>query len=98
MAEKRLKVPQISPNGVSEDYINEICGLVATIEVYKEMKLDWFYKVNKIQRYEERFPPQEYANVINNRNRSLIERINSTAQEINEMLDAKSRNIPKYKI
>ena len=74
MAKKRLEIPRVGINGVSEDYVNEICGLVATIEVYKEMKLDWFYKVNKIQRYEERFPHKNMQTLLIIETRGLSKR------------------------
>jgi len=93
---KGLKeVPQIGRNGVSQDYINEFSGLFNIVEGY-ERGIDLFHIIKKVKKYQERFPSWEYKDVVNERNKSVIEEIDKLAEELSLMLKNNSRDTGKY--
>ena len=50
----------------------------------------FFHRV--IPRYEEFFDPEEYDNVINDQNRVVVEKINNTVNQLNELRSKKTSN------
>jgi hypothetical protein len=91
-----LTVPQLSPkSGVSEDYINEFATVPTYLELFEENKipaqklLEIFGRKTKtsgsfLKKYNERFPPDQYKDLITTKNSRTVEIIDSTAEECNQ--------------
>ncbi len=96
LVKEKCEVPQGNANGISQDYINVVAGFYNIVRLHKEDGLDWFDKVKKIESYEERFPSHQYRNVINEKNKDIVDKLNQTIDEINNLLQNKSRDDNKY--
>jgi len=85
--DNRREVPQISPEtGVSNDYSNQFNGLVSA---FLAKGMDFVKKLLKsipfhMQKYEEVY--SEYKNIINDKNRDKIKRLDELAIAMNEIL------------
>ena len=63
------QVPQITPKGVSGDYVNAFGWLANAIAFNKIGGDDSLFGLAKIKTYEEYFPLDEYVGVITDENR-----------------------------
>ncbi len=92
----KREVPQIGQNGISQDYINAVHGFYNIVMGHKNKGLDWFDRIKKIKHYEERFPLWQYENVINEKNKNIVDKLNQTIDEVNKLIRNKSRDDDKY--
>jgi len=93
----KKQVPQITPDtGVSGDYSNELMMLLNVVEFYKINGKDVFDKVKPLKKYEERFSPDKYQDVITDQNRSTVKKMDDLVDKINNMLTTKNRDIKWY--
>lgn len=86
------EVPQInSKNGLSYDYNNEYQSILSCIELYEKGIISYANLCNetkKIKTYTERYPPQDYKDVVNEKNREGINKINIIAHNIRTVSDS----------
>lgn len=88
--ENLQEIPQINQeNGLSYDYINEVAIFVGLGASQSEL-IRQFVKEhgNRVRRYEECFPENEYINVVNEGNRESVIRLNMLVDGINADLQA----------
>lgn len=88
-------VPQIKESGISADYINEFAAINLGVSISKSnpnmspeimaIIKDKVHKFGKLMlTYEERFPHTKYSDVITEKNREAIKKINELAEKCNE--------------
>ena len=92
----KREVPQVGVNGISQDYINVVYGFYNFVMAHKHDGLDWFDRIKKIKHYEERFPLWQYKNVIDEKNKYIVNQLNQTIDEVNNLLRNKSRDDDRY--
>ena len=89
-------VPQITSQGVSGDYSNEVGIILNTVVFYKETGKDFFNKVPPLKKYTEMFSLEHYDSVITEQNSEIIGKIDDLVDKINTMLTTKSRDAEEY--
>ncbi len=81
------EVPQINPvNWLSYDYKNEFQFIVTCIHLYERGKQDIYREMLKrfpIKHYTERFSPSNFSNVVNERNREGIKKLEIIVNSMN---------------
>ena len=88
------KVEDISPTGVSKDYIKAFGPLNfylrSIYEKHTTQKIKVFSRKNllnfRFRRYEEWFDPEEYEDIITDKNEETIKRINEIVDELNSLV------------
>ena len=92
----KQEVPQIVPGtGVSGDYSN-VTGPLFGVFTSHERGRDIWDMIGPRKRYEERYPADEYVNVVNDQNREAVGKINGLVGKINTMLSEKNRDTKEY--
>lgn len=107
---EKYKVPQISKNDVSCDYINEFNSLFFMINGVKRLGEEKYRKVRGLLEgdyllkdvpvpkfYEERFDPEIYEDVINEKNKRRVKRINNLVGKVRLDLEKKSTDLDEFK-
>jgi len=88
--QNRYEVGQISQEtGVSGDYINEfqlIAWMKAGVSTYEEWIQYQRDKSNIILKYRERYPENEFINVVTEKNRANIEELDQIVDKLNEIV------------
>ncbi len=90
------KLPQIDEKGLSQDYKNEIAKIYTDLQIYEKTGDDRLLKKHRMKMYDNRFPEDEYSDVITEKNKHLVSIINSAAEKINELLDDNVRDMDEY--
>ncbi len=83
-------------NGISMDFINEICPVYSALEIYYKWAKDSFCKVPRLKRYEERYPPAKYGDVVNDKNRESVRALDEIVDKINSFLSSGSKKLEDY--
>lgn len=83
---EKYSMPQVSSlTGVSHDYSNEITTLrISFLEGYKE-KIIKRIKDQPVKKYQERYPENLNSDVITEKNREAINRLNELADKLNQI-------------
>jgi len=91
--------------GVSTDYINEVMLILgAVFDRYPlgPEKFERMFKLAKehapVLKYTQRYSTEKFENVVNDKNRTRIQALDSIVDELNSMLSLDSRDIPHYKV
>jgi hypothetical protein len=86
----KLEIPGIDlQTGVSKDYSNEISSLrVNFLEGRKDIIIQEIKK-HRIRKYEEVYPLSRFNNVITEKNKNAINRLNQLADQMNTLLQDK---------
>lgn len=94
---EKKELSQITSMGVSGDYINEVSPLFS-IAKDAERGFDFWHKLRRssLRKYEERYPPDQYKNVLTEENLCRVIRIDEDIEEINRLLAEKSRDSKRY--
>ena len=82
------EVPQLNEDGISYDYINEYAWFSPDFHPQFEEMLESIEKRKNgkiVLRYEERFPPNRFKDVITEKNRKKIEVLNKLSDEVNNL-------------
>lgn len=91
----KKKIPQLTTKGISGDYSNELQPIVTAMDAY-ERDYDIWKNIGFLKKYQERYPPSEYSNVITEKNKKSILKLDKIVDEINGMLLENSRDSAKY--
>jgi len=107
---EKNKVPQISKNDVSCDYVNEFNALFLIVDGVERLGEEKYRKVRRIgekdyllkdanlpKLYEERFNPDFYEDVINEKNFRRVRRINDLTLKIKSGLENKSTDFEEFR-
>ncbi len=86
------EMPQLNKDGVSYDYINEYAWFLPEFYLqFKEKFKEMLESIEKrkngkiVLKYEERFPPNRFKDVITEKNREKIEVLNKLGGEVNNL-------------
>ena len=82
------EMPQLNKDGISCDYINEYAWFSTDFHPQFEEKLESIEKRKNgkiVLKYEERFPPNRFKDVITEKNREKIEVLNKLGGEVNNL-------------
>lgn len=86
------RMPQIlSQTGISADYYNEVMGVAMSIETCDR---SWFteeLRKKPLKRYEERYSTQEFTEVVTDKNRGSVKRLDEIVDALNKSLAAADR-------
>lgn len=99
MLHMKHEIPQINPEtGMSEDYANEYVRLFHALEDIKyALGYDFFNKyVVSLKKYIERYPIDKFVNVVTDKNRESIRRLDELVDEVNSLISIGSRQIDRY--
>ena len=78
------QVPQIAEEtGISQDYFNEYNTKTLVLYTGGVDSVADFFRKYPIKKYEERFPSTEFFNVVNDKNRARVQRLDEIAQMVN---------------
>ena len=82
-----INVPQLSAKtGISYDYINEYVSKEILIAAGERDRVAQSFRDNPIKKYEQRFSPEEYVDVVNDRNRPTVLRLDEIAETANTIM------------
>lgn len=97
-SDEKWPVPQISSRtGISQDYANELQSVLNCARAYDEgIDLFALSGIKSIKLYSERYPESRYIDVVNDKNRASVEKLDSLAGKVNELLREDYRGSGKY--
>lgn len=83
----KLMMVQVTSQGVSGDYYNELFVLLMTYRDFKEGVNGVIAEIQKtaVRRYTERFPPAKYEGVVTAFNREVVTSLDAIADELNNL-------------
>lgn len=91
------KMPQISEKtGVSMDYANEVGSKILCIAYEPETAAEEIRKY-PVKHYEQRFPPSVYADVITEKNKKRVQKLNEIADAVNALAAEKKPKLGTIK-
>lgn len=91
------QMPQISEKtGVSCDYANEVSSKILCIELEPETAVEEIRKY-PVRHYEQRFPPSVYVDVITEKNKERVQKLNEIADAVNALAAGKKPNLETIK-
>lgn len=87
-AGKLKEVPQMVRTGLSADYFNAFGWIISRIQrnERKEEKLSNRLAGKQVEKYRERFPDEEFKDVVTDKNRELITILDGHVDRLNELL------------
>jgi hypothetical protein len=90
---------QVTPQGVSGDYVNELMGPLMD---YRDLRagIDGVIaqiRANAVRRYTERFPPAEFEGVVTAFNRESVTRLDAIADELNSLATSGTLSDERYR-
>ena len=68
---------------VSADYFNEYSAKISFLSLRSIEKVAEIFRDFPVRRYEERFPPTEFADVVTDQNRASVSRLDEIPDTIN---------------
>ena len=103
MPKQRLNVnPRI---GVAGDFINEVAsfftctvGILEGNDLFSYEDIKAAFDEGKPHFYEERFPPDKYEDVVNERNAGVVDEINDLVVQIRDLKDIPKEKFPYQKL
>jgi hypothetical protein len=79
-----MKMIGINPKtGITMDYMNEYCPHITLFGIGDRKLIGYFLKKKSIQKYEERYSPEIYEDVITLQNQFRVVRLNQLAEIVN---------------
>ena len=84
-----LSLVQPSQTGVTQDYVNTFAGVIQFVELYLNGVITFEEFISEValrEKYEERYPPSKYDNIITSKNSNLVSELNLLVEKINEIL------------
>lgn len=92
-------MPELGPNGVTQDYYNHIFQLRVITE-WNNGTIEQVHahiKNHPVPLYTEAYPEAVYGNVVNSYNKRYVERLNEIACELNELGKTGSLSLERLK-
>ena len=91
------EMPKINKEtGMTADYINEIGYLCTFFEQGEKGEIIKALIKNGVRKYQDRYPESEYNNVITEKNKLAVERLNELADRMNQFAKDEDFNLSEF--
>jgi hypothetical protein len=82
----KKEMPPLEKTGIANDYWNEFYGVLLHRKIGGKAAVARIIREKKIKHYEERYSPNEYYDVITDKNRRRVSQLNQLADYANSKL------------